>query len=56
MILDRAARALFNHMYYEAERMASQQAEDALIKEELLGLPKPAIGHTLYEENAEASK
>ncbi|KAG0558669.1 hypothetical protein M758_10G042400 [Ceratodon purpureus] len=50
-----AARALFNHMYYEASRMASEQAEGDLINESLLGLPKPARGMTLQDEDNKAS-
>lgn len=50
-----AARALFNHMYYEAGRMAHEHAEAALIKESLLGLPRPALGTTLQDEDNRAS-
>ncbi|KAG0589540.1 hypothetical protein M758_1G026600 [Ceratodon purpureus] len=50
-----AARALFNHMYYEAGRMAHEHAEAALIKESLLGLPRPALGLTLQDEDNRAS-
>ncbi|XP_024366240.1 uncharacterized protein [Physcomitrium patens] len=50
-----AARALFNHMYYEAGRMAAEQAENELIKESLLGLPKPALEMTLQDEDNKAS-
>lgn len=55
LISCRAARALFNHMYYEACRMASEQAEGSLISESLLGLPKPALGMTLQDEDNKAS-
>lgn len=54
--LGRAARALFNHMYYEAGRMAHEHAEAALIKESLLGLPRPALGMTLQDEESKASR
>lgn len=55
LIFCRAARALFNHMYYEAGRMAAEQAENELIKESLLGLPKPALEMTLQDEDNKAS-
>jgi hypothetical protein len=54
--LGRAACALFNHMYYEAGRMAHEHAEAALIKESLLGLPRPALGMTLQDEESKASR
>jgi len=43
-------------MYYEAGRMAAELAEAAMIKESLLGLPRPALGMTLQDEDNKASR